>query len=540
MVMAKGYRPVRRDQLFLLPPDMRSWLARDHPVWLVIRVVERHLDTSVLHARRRAGGPGAAGYDPDMLLTLLVWAYAHQVTSSRRIEELCGTDVAFRVICGGGAPDHATVARFRQDFTAVIEDLFREVLVLCARLGMGQLGVVALDGTKIAANAARDANRSEETLRKLAARTVARHAAADAAEDGLFGAGQRGDRVPPEAADPGSRDERIRRALAGLQAEREAAEAAERALQRKYIEAAVAGTPKTGRPPAGAEVELARRRVERAEAAQQAKIADWERRRGAGRHLPGTPPLRPDHSARVRRARAALARAGARAEARAGPASARPPVRNITDPDSRLMQAASGGSIQAYNAQNVTSRDGLIIATELTSDPADVAWFEPMLHAAEDAAALITSHQPRPAGPDAGPVIGLILADAGYLSDHNLTIDGPDRLIATGKRRDLEKAARANTAASTASDEPASPAAAMTARLATEDGIAAYRMRGHIAETPHGQIKHTMGFRQLSLRGKPRASAEWKFACTVHNLIKAITTGHLTATTLNHLASQPA
>src|SRR5215470_2307622 len=75
---------------------------------------------------------------------------------------------------------------------------------------------------------------------------------------------------------------------------------------------------------------------------------------------------------------------------------------------------------------------------------------------------------------------------------------------------------------------------------ATEDGIAAYRMRGHIAETPHGQIKHTMGFRQLSLRGKPRASAEWKFACTVHNLIKAITTGHLTATTLNHLASQPA
>ena len=81
--------------------------------------------------------------------------------------------------------------------------------------------------------------------------------------------------------------------------------------------------------------------------------------------------------------------------------------------------------------------------------------------------------------------------------------------------------------------------AAMAARLATPDGIAAYRHRGHIAETPHGKIKHNMGFRQLSVRGKTKARAEWKFACTVHNLFKAITAGHLTATALDHLASQP-
>src|SRR5215471_15945890 len=151
MSMAKTYRPVHRDRLFLLPPSMRDWLEADHPVWLVITVVEEHLDTSALHALRRTGGAGAAGYDPDMLLTVLVWAYAHQVTSSRRIEQLCGTDIAFKVICAGNLPGHATIARFRAAFPGVIADLFAGVLALCARLGMGKLGVVALDGTKIAA-----------------------------------------------------------------------------------------------------------------------------------------------------------------------------------------------------------------------------------------------------------------------------------------------------------------------------------------------------------------------------------------------------
>ena len=103
--MAKGYRPVLRDQPFLFPPDMREWLAGDHPVQLVIRAVER-MDTRAFHARRRTGQAGTAGYDPDMLVMLLVWAYAQGVASSRRMEALCGTDVAFRVICGGNLPDH--------------------------------------------------------------------------------------------------------------------------------------------------------------------------------------------------------------------------------------------------------------------------------------------------------------------------------------------------------------------------------------------------------------------------------------------------
>src|ERR1700716_2322007 len=222
--MAKRYRPVDRDQPYPFPPSMRDWLPDDHPVWLVIRAVEL-MDTSAFHALRHAGGAGAAGYDPDMLVTVLTWAYAHQVTSSRRIGQLCRTDVAFRVICAGNTPRHVTIAEFRKAFGEAIGPFFAEVLALCARLGMGRLGVVALDGMKIAANASKSANRTEETLARLAAETVAAHAAADAADDDLFGAGVSGDEVPGDAWSPRRRDERIAAALASVRAGRQAAEA---------------------------------------------------------------------------------------------------------------------------------------------------------------------------------------------------------------------------------------------------------------------------------------------------------------------------
>src|SRR5260221_8839514 len=120
--------------------------AAGSPVWLVTTAVEDHLDTSAFHAGRKTGGAGTAGYDPDMLVTVLTWAYAHQVTSSRRIEQLCHTDVAFRVICGGNLPDHVTIARFRGEFPDAVGGFFAQGLALCARLGVGELGGVAPDG----------------------------------------------------------------------------------------------------------------------------------------------------------------------------------------------------------------------------------------------------------------------------------------------------------------------------------------------------------------------------------------------------------
>ena len=537
--MAKRYRPVNRDQGFLLPPDMRDWLPGDHPVHLLIRVVERHLDTSAFHSRRKTGGAGAAGYDPDMVVTVLAWAYAQGVTSSRRIEQLCATDVAFRLICAGNLPDHATIARFRAAFPEAIAEFFAQVLALCAELGMGRLGTVTLDGMKIAAWASKSANRTEERLRKMAGEAVAAHAAAGTAEHDLFGE-PRGDEVPEDAWRPGSRDERIAAALASLAAGRQAAEAGRAKTEQEHLADAAAGKPRRGSRPAAADVELAAMKLERARAAQQAKIDDWQARNAAslaGRPLRGSPPVPARQFVRVREAAAKLeaarrrqagkaARDTARAATRKGPG----PVRNITDPHSRLMPVRGGGFIQGYNAQNVTSQDGLIIATRLTASTTDTGWFEPMVRAAEDAAALIAAH--RPAGND-GPGIGRILADAGYCSEHNLTIDGPDRLIATGKHRDVEKTARDDQPASRELAGPAT--AAMTGRLKTQDGITAYRQRGHIAETPHGHIKHNMRFRQLSLRGNTRAAAEWDFACAVHNLFKAITTRHLTPAALNAL-----
>jgi transposase len=547
--MAKRYRPVDRDQAFLFPPDMREWLPAGHPVHLVIAAVEDHLDTSAFHAARRTGGAGTAGYDPDMLAAVLVWAYAHGITSSRRIEELCRTDVAFRLICAGNLPDHVTFARFRGDFPDAVAAFFTEVLVLCARLGMGRLGTVALDGMKIAANASKAANRTEEGLRKLAREAVAAHAEADQAEDALFGPGVRGDEVPQEAWNPRGRAGRIRAALAGLEAERQAAER-EQAAKAEGFRGRQAAGERTGCSPDSAAVELAQEKLARVTAAQQAKIDDWQARNAASLAATGkplrNPPRRPASAhCRVREAAAQVEKARARqqaAEARAAEKEANRkgpgPVRNVTDPDSRLMPVRGGGFIQGYNAQNVTSEDELVIATELTGDPADMAWFEPMMRAAEQAAALIAAHRPASPAPEPGGTpdsIGQALADAGYCSEANLTCPGPDRLIAVGKHRDLEKAARGQDGGGGGWGGPA--VRAMRERLKTPDGIAAYRQRGHIAETPHGHIKHNMGIRQLSVRGKAEAAAEWSFICAVHNLFKAITTGRLTAQALAALAS---
>jgi transposase len=540
--MAKGYRPVDRDQPFLFPPDMREWLPPDHPVHLVIAVVEVHLDTSAFHARR-TGGAGTAGYDPDMLATVLVWAYAHGVTSSRRMEELCRTDVAFRLICAGNLPDHVTFARFRGDFREAVAAFFTEVLVLCARLGMGKLGTVALDGMKIAASASKAASRTGDRLAGLAREAVAAHAEADAAGDELFGPGRRGDEVPQEAWSPRRRDERIAAALAGLKAEREAAEAAEAARAQAYRDRLAAGQ-RAGAPPASAAVELAEENLARVRAARAAQLAGLEQRYAAGQPRRGRPAGVDDYcrvkeaAAKVAAARVRAAEAKRRAAEREANRQGPGPVRNITDPDSRLMPARGGGFIQGCNPQNMTSEDELIIATELTDDPTDMAWFEPMLRAAEDAAALIAAHRPAPDGaPDPGGKdggIGLVLSDCGYCSEANLTCPGPDRLIAVGKRRDLEQAARGHHGGQ---DWGGPAVQAMRQRLKTGDGIAAYRQRGHIAQTPHGHIKHNMGLRQLSMRGKPEAAAEWTFACAIYNLFKAITTGHLTPQALAALAS---
>ena len=167
-----------------MPPSLREWLSAEHLVWFVLEVVDR-LDTSGFHAPHRRGGPGRRAFDPDLLLAVLVYAYAVGERSSRRIEMLCAEHVAFQVLCGRDVPDHTVISRFRAAHEDRFAEVFAQVLVLCAQAGMGKLGVVAIDGTKIAADASIFANRAEESLRAEAARIVAEAAAVDAAEDAV-------------------------------------------------------------------------------------------------------------------------------------------------------------------------------------------------------------------------------------------------------------------------------------------------------------------------------------------------------------------
>jgi transposase len=207
---------------------MREWLPESHLVWFVVETVEQ-LDMSGFCERSVLGGVGRAGFDPKMLVALLVYGYAQGVRSARQVARLCEVDVAFRVICAQDAPQHCTISRFRAAHEEAFVGLFGQVLGLAAQAGLGRFGTVAVDGFKVAANASIDANRDEGWLREQARRLVAEAAAIDAAEDAEFG-DARGDELPAEWSDPKSRRAKIRAALEELeQRKRAASEAAEQA-----------------------------------------------------------------------------------------------------------------------------------------------------------------------------------------------------------------------------------------------------------------------------------------------------------------------
>jgi transposase len=166
-----------------LPPSLREWLPAGHLAWFVIDAVER-LDLTAFYGAYRLDGQGRAAHEPSMMVALLLYSYAVGERSSRRIERRCVEDVASRVICANRAPDHTTIARFRQRHEDALAELFGEVLWLCAEAGLVRVGVVAVDGTKVQANASHHASRDYEQI----AREILEHAdAVDAEEDERFG-----------------------------------------------------------------------------------------------------------------------------------------------------------------------------------------------------------------------------------------------------------------------------------------------------------------------------------------------------------------
>ncbi|MCU1645189.1 MAG: hypothetical protein JWN03_5464 [Nocardia sp.] len=369
--------------------------------------------------------------------------------------------------------------------------------------------------------------------------------------------------MPTELTEPGARAVRIRTALAELEADTAAARAEAEAVGARKSRRAQkktarrdeliaehrrrreeSGGPVKGKPPAEIRVEVLTRNLAQARAGQQAKIDAYDPRRK------GRAPTPVEEYAMVKRVRLAWERAVAEtaathqesasaAVATAPDSTEKParrggePKRNITDPASRIMPLRGGGWLQGYNCQAVTSGDGLIIATGVGNNPNDATAFATTLDAAVAGAALIDARRPdrsEHVGPQADRNgIGVVLADTGYLDHDNLTLTGPDRLIAVGKSRAVHKAAAEEPVQGPPPPE-VTPVEAMAHRLRTPEGHALYKQRSHLAETPFGHAKHNLGFRRFTSRGIHRATAEFAFHALVHNLFKAIGTGHLAPT----------
>jgi transposase len=192
---AQDFIACDREQVLLLPLDLRDWLREDHLAWFVLDAVAG-MDLSAFYGAYRADGHGRAAHDPAMMVALLLYAYAKGQRSSRGIERECVEDVACRVIAANEAPDHATIARFRSRQQDALAGLFSSVLGLCAQAGMVKVGVIAVDGTKVHANASHHSNRDYE---QIAREILAEADAVDREEDELYGE-KRGDELPPEFA----------------------------------------------------------------------------------------------------------------------------------------------------------------------------------------------------------------------------------------------------------------------------------------------------------------------------------------------------
>src|ERR671935_499572 len=359
--MGQRFVACDREQSFLMPPDVREWLPPRHLAWFVIdAVAEMELDG--FYAAYRVDGRSRPPSDPAMMVALLLYAYARGIRSSRVIERACEEDVAFRVLAAQQRPDHATLARFGERHQEAIAGLFGEVLTLCARSGLATVGVIAVDGTKVHANASRNENLDYEQL----AREILEEAkAVDAAEDELHGAA-RGDELPPEFATAQGRRGWLREARQRLEAER-------------------AANPQPVPRSRPKRLKEAKRRLEeelwtevRANAAYESYRARDRMRNGRrlGAHSPPkpyTPPATPE--GRI----------------------------NTTDPDSRNVKTPRGW-VQGYNAQAATNERQIVIAAELTNSSADFGQLGPMVEG--------VGRELRAAGLAELPEV--VLADAGY------------------------------------------------------------------------------------------------------------------------------
>jgi transposase len=409
--MPQNFIECVREQVFLLPPSLLEWVPEDQLVWTVLGAVEE-MDLSAFYADYRADGHGRPAYEPGMMVALLLYAYAKGNRSSRGIERACSEDVAYRVICSNLVPDHSTIAEFRVRHERALADVFGEVLGLCRAAGLVRVGVVAIDGTKVAANASLDANRCYEQL----AREILEEAGCiDAAEDELYGEA-RGDELPERLRTREGRRAALREAKRKLERER--------AATRELAPAEV--RPDEGKLGLGLDPErfvtrpygrrawfrearraLEERREREARPIARARLERLEEsaRRLEEEHAAG---LEANEAYEAWRARG-IAADGSRRMAPGMVKPYSPPALpegriNTTDHDSRIVRTQGQPAIQGYNAQAAVNEEQIIIAAEVTVDSPDFGHLEPMVEA--------TIEELKRSGARESPQV--VVADPGY------------------------------------------------------------------------------------------------------------------------------
>jgi len=481
----KTYRPYVPTQAYLLPPSPADWLPEGHLAYFVLELVA-DLDLSAIERVLQAKDPrGERPYSPRMMTALLLYAYAVGVFSSRKMERATFEDVAFRVLAGGEHPHFTTVNEFRARHREALAGLFGQLLRECQSAGLVKLGHVAIDGTKMKANASKHKAMSYDRMNKDEARIaaevealLARAEAVDAAEDELYGVGQAPLDLPAELQRREDRVRKIREVREALKKGTAAARAAE--LRRQADELRVkAGDPSRSPPKRSEAATLAKKRD------QLALALDGEDRDppsdDADDDLPrNSPPSTPDGTPAPRA------------------------QRNFTDPDSRIM-LRDGTYLQAYNAQiAVDEEHQIIVAAAVSNQSTDVEYFEPMLNRIVD---------------NCDAVPERTTADSGYFSAANVHAAehmGAEPFIAVGKHRNDG----GPVAQSALPHHQTSERLAMRARLDTAAGRRAFARRKQTVEPVFGQMRACRNFRQFSFRGLFKNRCEWLFVCLTHNLLK--------------------
>ncbi len=480
----KSYQPWTQDQNYLLPPSMREWLKEDHLAWFILDVVSELDILPIEKAIQRKDARGQRPYDPRMMVALLVYAYCTGVYSSRRMERACEENVAFRVITGNRQPYFTTINEFRRVHREHFEALFVEVLKLCREAGLVKLRHVAVDGTKVKANASRHKAMSyerlvaeEKRLREEVRRMLEEAEAADGAEDARHGEGVRGDELPEELRRRESRLKRLREAKARLEVEARKARARALREQADGMEA-TAASHDDARVRKGLGTKAAKRR---------ARADELDPPEGGAAARPGALPRKETQATTVGRPAD-----GAQA--------------NFTDPESSIMKGADG-FVQGYNAQLAVDEEAqVIVARGVTDQPPDNGNLAPMIER-------VQGHL------DETPANAT--ADAGYWNpeaEDRARALGTEAWVSTERRR--RGGAKRSDSEAEPPDGEADPLKRMRSRLANEEGRALYARRKAVVEPVNGQIKHARGFRQFSFRGLEAVEAQWALVCLCHNLLK--------------------